>query len=54
MNIEDKIIEMTKRVNSPEGQKIIREAMEKAEQMKRELDEARKIDWQTLHQPFDI
>lgn len=48
------IEEMQEVALSPDGRRIIAEALNKAEEMKDQLDEVRLIDPSTLHEPFTI
>ena len=40
--------------NSPEGQEVLRQRRERTDRAIKELREARKVDWRTLHRPTTI
>ena len=55
MNDTDKIAKQTRDfVSSPKGQKSIREALDKASEAAKELDEASRIDPQELNKEVNI
>ena len=41
-------------INSPEGKKVLDKAYEQTKKVVDELIKSRKVDFDTLHRPFDI
>ncbi|OGF61174.1 hypothetical protein A2662_03410 [Candidatus Giovannonibacteria bacterium RIFCSPHIGHO2_01_FULL_45_33] len=55
---EGQIQEITEKakawVTSPEGKKQIKETLKRIDEIKRELHEARQVDWRSLDRPMTI
>jgi len=46
--------EIERKALSPDGKRVLAEALNEAEELKAQLDEERLIDPKTLHEPFTI
>jgi|GEM_PF-3571418 len=52
--VEDTADSVRKWVSSPDGQKEIQRVLENSKEMVSKLREARKVDFESLHEPFTI